>query len=341
MSIIPEKEHSVKSLINRYHEGNQEPPRRHFGLSAVGEPCIRRAWYAFRWVAPEQFPGRILRLFRRGHREEETVIADLHAIGMDIGEAQKGVDFGYAVRGSVDGIIYSGVPEAPKKRHLLEIKTHSDKSFRTLKSKGVESAHPKHYAQMQAYMLGLGLDRALYVAVNKNDDEYYTERVRIDMPLAKKLIEKAKLIVQAEDPGIRISEDPSWYQCKFCPFSSICHDREPVREVNCRTCVHSTLRPDGAWLCERYKTDIPEAVERVGCSAHVIRPHLVPWDLVAKKCTDTTACYRVDGQDVMVGEDGYTLPEVLSGGTLNDDDAEMVREVFDGRIVSATQTVPK
>ena len=333
MAIIPDQQNSIKNLIDRKQEEQQSPPRYHFGLSGVGEPCERRAWYGFRWAVVERFPGRVLRLFRRGQREENVVISDLKSIGIEVGKQQERVDFGNGISGSLDGIIESGVPEAPGKRHVLEIKTHSDKNFRDVKEKGVQDAQPKHYAQMQAYMLGTLIDRALYVAVNKNDDEYYTERVRLDIDFAKSLVDKAGRIVNSEEPPPPISTDPSWYQCKFCPALAICHHGEPTKEANCRTCVHSTLKPSGMWQCERWDTEIPREVEQKGCRSHVVRPHLVPWELVPEKCTDNTACYIVRGQEVMIGEEGYTLAEVLSGGKLNDEKVDLVREVFDGEIV--------
>ena len=66
----------------------------------------------------------MLRLFRRGQNEESVVVSDLRAIGVDVqatGASQSRVKFDCHVSGSVDGIIESGLPESPKKRHILEI----------------------------------------------------------------------------------------------------------------------------------------------------------------------------------------------------------------------------
>ena len=95
-----------------------------------------------------EFPGRILRLFRRGHQEEPNIIADLKAIGIEVRDLQNQdrVDFGSHVSGSIDAIIDGGVPEAPKKPHIGEFKTHSLKSFNKLNAEGVQKAKPEHYA---------------------------------------------------------------------------------------------------------------------------------------------------------------------------------------------------
>lgn len=48
----------------------REKRRRHMGASSIGNKCLRQSWYKFRWANEEQFSGRMLRLFRRGHEEE-------------------------------------------------------------------------------------------------------------------------------------------------------------------------------------------------------------------------------------------------------------------------------
>ena len=60
------------------------------------------------------------------------MVADLRRIGCEVDAEENGkqhrVDFGNHLSGSMDGIIRSGLPASPKP-HILEIKTHSDKSF--------------------------------------------------------------------------------------------------------------------------------------------------------------------------------------------------------------------
>ena len=40
--------------------------REHLGASEIGDPCSRKLWYLFRWVAVKKFDARMLRLFARG-----------------------------------------------------------------------------------------------------------------------------------------------------------------------------------------------------------------------------------------------------------------------------------
>ena len=58
--------------------------RSHLGASMIGRECSRELWYSFRWVKPSSFNGRMLRLFNRGHREEERFIEWLEGIGAKV-----------------------------------------------------------------------------------------------------------------------------------------------------------------------------------------------------------------------------------------------------------------
>jgi hypothetical protein len=216
---IPESNHSIQALVDKHHESQAEPPRGHMGCSQLGHPCDRWLWLSFRWAVQPKFPGRILRLFRRGQMEEATIVSDLRAIGLDVrgaGKQQARVDFGCHVSGSIDAIVESGVPEAPKKRHIAEFKTHSKKSFDDLEKKGVADSKPEHWVQMQLYMHGTEIDRALYLAVCKDDDRIYTERINYDQAAADKAVERGRRLALSDRMPPPISTDPSWYQCKFC-----------------------------------------------------------------------------------------------------------------------------
>jgi len=302
MAKIPEPTHSIQSLIDKHHEATASKPRPHMGGSMLGHPCERWLWLSFRWAVQPTFPGRILRLFRRGHREEETILADLRAIGINILEGeQTRVDFGAHVSGSVDAIIEGGVPGAPHKRHIGEFKTHSLKSFNDVSTKGVQNSKPEHWSQMQVYMHGTGIDRALYVAICKDDDRIYTERVRYDADAAIKLIQRGRRIAESDRMPPPLSTDSTWYQCKFCPAHSFCHETKTTQHVNCRTCAHSTAKPDSSWTCERFAADnIPVEYQHEGCEQHILHPDMVPWKM-KESPYENIAIYEIAGQDVANG----------------------------------------
>lgn len=279
MAKIPEQKNSLSALIDAAHEKAKELPRPHMGASALGHHCDRWLWLSFRWAIREQFSGRILRLFRRGHNEEASAVSDLRLAGLVIektGAEQSRVSFGSHVSGSVDGVITSGLPGAEKTPHVLEIKTHSKKSFDALEKEGVQKAKPMHYTQMQVYMLGLNLERALYYAVCKDDDRIYTERMRFDREHAEKAVARGKRIAMADAmPEPCAGASASWYQCKFCPAYAFCHQGQPVQERNCRTCGYSTARDDGTFYCEKWEATIPLDSQIAGCEFFEIHPHLI------------------------------------------------------------------
>jgi hypothetical protein len=299
---IPEPQYSIQALIDKVYEENAEPPRPHMGVSQLGHQCDRWLWLAFRWAVKPEFPGRILRLFRRGKLEEETIIADLRLIGIEVTGTQDRVDFGKHVSGSLDGIINSGVPEAPKKRHVVEFKTHSLKSFESLVKEGVYKSKFEHFVQMQVYMHGTGIDRALYIAVCKNDDRIYTERVHYNKETALRYIERGQRLAMDNRMPPPITKDPTWYLCRMCPAHSFCHETHLTKEVNCRTCAHSTPMTDSTWRCERFDADgIPVEFQRTGCDCHVLHPDLVPWERVESK-DPWVAVYLINGAEVANGE---------------------------------------
>lgn len=339
---IPESEQSTVALIDSFHEHQVEMPRHHLGFSLLGHPCDRWLWLSFHWAVIERFPGRIKRLFRRGQLEEITAASDLREIGVDLretGRNQRTILAGAHVQGSPDGIIYGGLPEAKKTVHVWECKTHSKKSFDDLCKKGVQESKWQHYVQMQCAMTRSNIDRALYYAVCKDDDSIYTERVYVDKDLGWKYLQRGmKLTVMNRLPE-PLSADPSWYQCKLCAAYPFCHEKQPIQEVNCRTCSHATATKESTWVCERWGSEIPKDAQYEGCRAHVFHPDLVPWKIVEEKSDDWNACYLIGDQMVINGENGYSSKEILVGGPFGEPAVDLVRKVFNGEIVQHAQTI--
>lgn len=339
---IPEPEYNIANMIDKHHESRQEPPRPHLGASTLGHPCDRWLWLSFRWAVQQKFEGRILRVFRRGNLEEAQIVSDLRAIGIDIQRTtgnQSRVDFGSHVSGSLDGVIKSGVPGAVKTQHVAEFKTHSAKSFNDLEKKGVEESKPEHFVQMQVYMAGTEIDRALYVAVCKDDDRIYTERVKFDKEVAEKAIARGKRIALADRIPEPLSADPTWYQCRWCPAHDFCFESKITKHANCRTCANSTALENSTWRCERHDADdIPVEWQREGCDSHVLHPDLVPYQ---RKESDNQwqAIYVINGKDVINGEPDANVfgsKEILANPDVcaNPDEIALeFRKEFNARLV--------
>jgi hypothetical protein len=336
---IPESDHSIQALIDKHHEGKTEAPRAHLGASTLGHACDRWLWLSFRWAVQPKFSGRILRLFRRGQNEEATIISDFRAIGCDVRKVstQHRVDFGSHVSGSLDAIIDKGVPGAPKAKHVAEFKTHSKKSFEDMVKNGVEKSKPEHFVQMQVYMHGTQIDRALYVAVCKDDDRMHTERVKYDKEVAEKAIRRGHYITLSDRMPPPISTDASWYQCKFCDAHDFCHGEKTTKHANCRTCAHATPLSDSTWHCARWDDVIPVEAQQAGCESHVLHPDLVPWQRKDGP-NEWTAIYIIDGKEVANGQPAngvFGSKEILANPSECADPGEQLsklREEFNGRI---------
>lgn len=273
-------DHPIVELIYKWHKSNNgEWRRKHLGGSMIGEECSRKLWYSFRWTLAPNFPGRILRLFETGQLEEQRFVAELNGIGCTVWEEDPDTNRQFTISacgghfgGSLDGVAMD-VPGS-KKPHVVEMKTHSAKSFKELKAKKVESSKPMHYAQMQVYGSEMGLERFLYLAKNKDTDELYAERGHIKPSIGQALIQKASRIIFSDEPLERISEDPAFFKCKFCDYSDVCHGTK-APEVNCRTCAFVTPKDDGSWYCERHQTELTTGDQREACVDHLFNPSTI------------------------------------------------------------------
>jgi hypothetical protein len=262
--------------IGDAYRGTEDGFRSHLGASVLGQECGRAIWYGFRWFTKPKFSGRILRLFNRGHLEEGRVIAALLTIGVQIfqqdehGKQFRISDIGGHFGGSGDGVAI-GLPDLPSgTAALLEFKTHNDKSFAKLEKEGVRGAKFEHWVQMQTYMSKMGIPVALYVAVNKNDDNLWMELVYLDSASAEQFRDRARTIILLRQPPARISESPGWFACKWCDHAPVCH-KKAAPEKNCRSCMHSEAREDGTWRCMNPGAEelvLSKEMQAVGCGAY-------------------------------------------------------------------------
>ena len=269
-----------EAIFAGYEADASDGFRSHLGASLIGKACERALWYDFRWTTKARFEGRVLRLFETGNREEERLVRNLRRTGATVLEVDPETGRQFRVQahgghfgGSLDGVAIH-LLEAPKAWHVLEFKTHSNKSFTDLVAKKVRESKPQHFAQMQIYMHLMGMNRAMYLAVNKDTDDLYVQRVEADVAYTEQLLEKARRIIFAPTPLPRISEEPSWYQCRLCDHADVCHGPRAA-EINCRTCLHSTP-VEGGWHCDRHQKPLSEVDQRTGCEQHLYLPPLVP-----------------------------------------------------------------
>lgn len=356
-------------LVNAIYEAYEkrrasEKPRRYLGASIIGKECKRAVWYDFRWTTPVAFSGRMLRLFDTGNHEEARFVKDLRDIGCTVyafdpttGKQFEFDDHHGHMAGHMDAC-GEKIPEGGKAWHVLEFKTHSSKSFAELRKKGVKESKPEHYAQMMMYMGWSGMERALYLAKDKDTDELYAERVRFDQGEFDRLRARAASIIFDAGMPLRISDDPAHWQCKMCNHYELCHGQRGAQK-NCRTCIYATPTKDGnaTWVCERSEY-APIAFERqlTGCGDHLHMPPLLAY-AEPLEAGDSWIVYRhkTTGRNfVVVTETGmpptslstrygltlpfYTSDEIAAAHAFNitNADVDELRSAFDGKIVGST-----
>lgn len=322
-------DNTINRIYEKYVEKNRvQPPRTHLGASEIGRECERQIWYSFRWVSKKEFGGRMLRLFETGTTAESRLTANLTDIGVEVlpfdlktGRQFRMEMFGGHFGGSLDGILI-GLVESPKTWHNLEMKTHNDKSFKSLIKDGVRKAKYEHFIQMQTYM-GMSheqalvgspipvLTRSFYFAVNKNTDELYGERIEYDGGVYIGIKEKARRIIFGTIPPPKLSNDKEFFQCRWCDYKDICHGtpEELVKpDKSCRTCIYSTPQSDGKWRCEKFDKNLCPEEQRAGCERHLYIPQLLP--LIQQDASDNSVVYNDGNGNVTVNYEGGELVKI-------------------------------
>jgi hypothetical protein len=350
MAAIPQQETTLAAIDRAIEqEAVGDGLRAHLGASVIGEPCERKLWQIFRWVGAEAKSGRMHRLLDRGAREEEALIRWLRKAGAEVWDKDPATGKQFRVSavaghfgGSLDGVV-QGLVEAPDKAHVLELKTANARSFAKVAKDGVEKAQKNHFFQMGVYMELMDIDRAYYMVVCKNDDTLHAERIRRQHGVATQALKKAERIIASDRPLPKISDDPTWHECKpygrLCDFHALCHgDARPL--VNCRTCLHSTPEMDGdaRWSCARHGKDLSEAEQRAGCEQHLYLPDLLrTWaDQVDAQDDNVYYVQRETGNRFANGPDGYASAEIAAAAdvrAIGDAMTDTLRAEFGGRVV--------
>lgn len=252
--------------------------RSHLGASLIGKRCKRNVWYSFRWAREIKHTGRMIRLFNRGHLEEARFIALLQQAGLQTWfKKPDGGQFAFSncdgyYGGSLD-IVIKGVPNYEQEAFLCECKTHSQNSFEKLFLNGVAEAKPEHLIQMNQYMGHYNLKKAMYFAVNKNNDEIYLEVVEFNPSLFQSEINVANTVVKAKRPPVKAFPSKAYYACKnTCDYKDICWNNE-LPDRNCRTCEHSELIGEGKWACKlNGSIELSKDNQYNGCNNYSLLP---------------------------------------------------------------------
>ncbi len=299
----PEVQHTVLQIWRAYEKrGKQGGDNLGVPMSQVGNECSRAIWYQLHWANDrEVIDGLKQRRFDTGNIEETRLLNDLEAAGFQVTriDPSSGKQFQAVLacgwlRGKLDGIVL-GLPEAPLKEHVVECKSHNEKSFKELVKKGVAEAKPDHHLQCQLYMRATGLQRCLYLAVNKNNDQLYSERIKYNADLVDKVEARIAFIVASASPPPKLHADPSKrsaFACQWCNARPECHEGRFARR-NCRTCLSSDLLDGPVVRCRFWDKELDYKEQQAGCPEHRYIPALVPGKQVDSDEEKRTITYKL------------------------------------------------
>jgi hypothetical protein len=206
------------------------------GASRIGEPCARKLVYEYARTPKDEgkeFAGAILRIFEAGHQLEDLCIRWLRAAGFDLRTRNRlGEQFGFTIadgriRGHIDGVVVDGPDVGVAWPALFEHKALGQKSWIDVVKRGVRTARPVYFAQMQLYMAYMQLPVALFTATNRDSLALYHEIVPFDAAEAQALSDKAVAVIRAAEAGEllpRIAAASDFFICRSCPYAQRCWD---------------------------------------------------------------------------------------------------------------------
>ena len=335
-----------------------EQARPYLGMSAIGQSCERRLWYGFRWAARERMQADALMRINDGHRSEDVMADYLRMVpGVRLmtrdprtGQQFGFVDLGGHFRGHADGMI-SGLHQAPETLHVWEAKATNEKKVAQLVKAKTDKGEKQALKAWDPVYHGQAI---LYMAYSETRRHYLTcsspgvrsiESVRTDTDLdeARRLREKAERVITAAEPLPGISNDPAWYECKWCPAHAVCHTNA-LPTVTCRTCAHATpeMDGDGRWSCALHGTDLTVEAQRQACDGHRYIPALLSrWgEAVDASPAENWIEYRLkDGSTFRNGPKGdrsYLSRELqgLVPEMVGDEVIDTTRELFDAEVTA-------
>lgn len=320
-----------------------ELPRPYFGMSSAGDACARKLWYRWLWTKREAFDAATLKRFADGHAGE-AVQAErlrmvkgikLYTVDPDTGE-QFAVGEGH-LRGHLDGVI-TGLLQAPKTPHVWEHKQVGDKVLDALRKAiaehgekdALEHWNATYFVQAQIYMHYMKLTRHYLTVSTPGGRETVSVRTEYQAAKAKAARERALDIIFSPTPPVGVSDDVSFYLCKWCAYRSVCHC-EAVPDVTCRSCAHATPTTAGEWECGRNPGDaIPVEFQRTGCDDHRYIPQvvarLVELEAHDEATNDTVWRSKLNGK--AVHQPKYSSREFCVPGLLGTDDIEALKALF-------------
>ena len=296
----------VHELLDQVELDEEQYQRFYLGISGIGNPNQRLVWMRYRWLMPNDWEPRVLRLLDLGNVVEDDLIKKLRKIpGASIYDVDKnGKQFetkalGGHVKGHIDGVA-SNLPGLDQDNpYLLEFKTANDNRFKNLNKIGSYCEWSDEYAaQLHLYMGFFKFKHAIAIVYNKNNSDLYTEIVEFDKDLFDALIEKAKNVLLSESPPENyIPETDYRIRSYMTPGQQASYlGRALPAKIHCRSCRFAKVdidKKDAHWHCTQHDKKISTDRQTKGCNRHNYIPELIPATLVEQDAD--IVVYEKDG----------------------------------------------
>lgn len=234
---------------------DQETPRDYLGGSRLGVHCERALGYEYHKTPKDEgrgFSGRVYRIFDRGHDGEARMAEYLKRAGFDLEEEKpSGGQWGFAVaqdeegiyrlRGHADGIIRGGPSRIGSynmdKRYpmLWENKIIKSSRYAALQKAGAKESEWEYFVQCQVYMAYLGLEYALFTAVNADTMHVHAELIPLDLEIAQAASDKGVRVIKSVSPEElpKIAHSQTDFRCRWCDWQDQCWaTKEVSKDIN-------------------------------------------------------------------------------------------------------------
>lgn len=219
----------LKLIDESIVKNNNKEHRAYVGASMIGHACERYIYLNLIGQEGLPFTAKQLRTFEIGKQLEKMILNYIEQAGFKL----KPVRYNHCqdelisdFKGTCDGILQlSDTSDC-----ILELKTAKNAEFQKFVNQGLKIWNQQYYAQCHAYMGMKNINRCLFVVINKDSSEWYSEWIEFDEILYTELQAKAVHILNQTEIPPKINENPCYWICQNCKFKDYCH-KPKAKEV--------------------------------------------------------------------------------------------------------------
>ena len=204
----------LRELIDKFYlEQERNRERFHFYVTDAGK-CERAVFFKFKNLPEKRLDARIFRVFEQGDYFHRTLTNTLIRLGIVVAAEIK-IPPQEMISGRADAIL-----SIDSELFVLDIKSINSMSFRKLEQPKEENIY-----QIQLYLHYFNIKKGILLYVDKDRQELREFVIKYNLNLCKKLLINFKSLQNKINSNIIpsiISDYPRNWQCRYCPFRSIC-----------------------------------------------------------------------------------------------------------------------